>query len=113
MMPMKRMRTTTKALLGAGKASQRRKLRFDKPDVPLFSDAPTASLIRWPTEKQIMDVSRQLLKIGRMGIRSEADGDYFNSGDLAYQMQEIIRTTAELFKRGRRIRQKGRFDDSL
>ena len=107
------MRTTTKALLGAGKASGQRKPRFEKPEVPLFPETHAASLIRWPTEKQILDVSKQLLKIGRMGVRSEADGDYFNSGDLAYQMQEIIRTTAELFKRGQRIRQKGRFDDSL
>jgi hypothetical protein len=114
MMPMKRMQTTTKALLGAGhKASRRRKLRFDKPEVPMFPEVARASLIRWPTERQIMEVSKQLVKIGRMGLRSEASGDYFNSGDLAYQMQEIIRTTAELFHRGQRLRRKTRFDDSV
>jgi len=103
--PMKTMRTTTKALVGAGnKARQRRKLRFDNPNVPLFPEATNEGLIQWPTEKQIFDVSKQLAKISRMGIRSEASGDYFHSGELAYQMQEIIRATAALFERGRRIR---------
>lgn len=102
---MKTMRTTTKALVGAGnKARQRRKLRFDNPNVPLFPEATNEGLIQWPTEKQIFDVSKQLAKISRMGIRSEASGDYFHSGELAYQMQEIIRATAALFERGRRIR---------
>ena len=52
-----------------------------------------------------MDVSKQLARIAQMGIRSEASGDYFNSGELAYQMQEIIRDTAELFHRGQRLRE--------
>jgi hypothetical protein len=37
-----------------------------------------------------------------VGIRSEGNGDYFKSGDLAYQIQEIIGTTAELLKRCQR-----------
>jgi len=102
---MKRMRTTTKSLLRAGNnARQRRKLRFDHPPVPLFPEATNRGLIQWPTEKQIAEVSKRLAQIGQIGIRSEASGDYFNSGDLAYQMQEIIRATAELFQRGRRLR---------
>jgi hypothetical protein len=99
------MRTTTKTLLSAGNnARQRRKLRFGHPTVPRFPEATDQGLIQWPTEKQIMEVSKQLAKIGQIGLRSEAGGDYFNSGDLAYQMQEIIRATAELFQRGRRLR---------
>lgn len=102
---MKTMRTTTKALMSAGnKARGRRKLPFDPPTVPLFPEAPSQGLIQWPTEKQIQAVSKQLAEIGQIGLRSEASGDYFKSGDLAYQMQEIIRATAELFHRGRRIR---------
>ena len=104
-MPMKTMRTTTKTLMRAGnKARRRHGPRFDHPDVPAFPETANQGLIQWPTEKQVMDVSKQLAKIGQMGIRSEASGDYFNSGELAYQMQEIIRATAELFQRGRRIR---------
>ncbi len=38
------------------------------------------------------------------GHSLEASGDYFNSGDLAYQLQEIIRATAELFKKSQRIK---------
>ena len=96
-------RTTTKTLIGArNKTGQRRKLRLRNSSVPLFPEATYQSLIQWPTEKQIWDVSRKLAKISRMGLRSEAHGDYFSSGDLAYQMHEIIRATAELFERGRR-----------
>lgn len=37
-----------------------------------------------------------------MGIRSEAKGDYFHSGDLAYQIHEIIHATADLFQKSQR-----------
>ena len=104
---MKTMRTTAKALMGAGNhARRRRKPRFDNPSAPLFPEATNQGLIQWPTEKQISDVSKQLAKISRMGIRSEANGDYFYSGDLAYQMHEIILATAQLFERGQRLRRK-------
>jgi hypothetical protein len=80
------------------------KVRFADPNGSLFPAGPPQSLIQWPTEQQIQDVSRRLAKINRMGIRWEANGDYFNSGDLAYQLQEIIRSTAELFKKIQRIK---------
>jgi len=103
---MKTMRTTTRTLMNTGnKARQHHKPRFDSPDAPLFPEPANQGLIQWPTQKQIMDVSKQLARIARMGIRSEASGDYFNSGELAYQMQEIIRDTAELFHRGQRLRE--------
>jgi hypothetical protein len=60
--------------------------------------------IQWPTNQKIEEVSKRLLKIKQMGIRSEASGDYFNSGDLAYQMQEVIRATGELFQKIQRIK---------
>jgi len=102
---MKTMRTTTKRLMNAGnKARQQRKSRFDPRNAPLFPEPANQGLIQWPTEKQIMDVSKQLAKVAQMGIRSEASGDFFNSGDLAYQMQEIIRATADLFHKGQRLR---------
>jgi hypothetical protein len=36
-------------------------------------------------------------------MRQEGAGDYFNSGDLAYQLQEIIRAAAALLKKSQRI----------
>jgi hypothetical protein len=102
---MKTMRTTTKSLMSGGNNTRgHRKPRFETPAVPLFPETTRQGPIQWPTEKQVMEVSKQLAKIGQIGLRSEAKGDYFNSGDLAYQMQEIIRTTAELYQRGQRIR---------
>ena len=54
------------------------------------------SRIQWPTEKQLQAVSKQLTRICREGRRCERAGDYFNSGDTAFQLQEIIRATAQL-----------------
>ena len=106
---MKTMRTTTKS--GAGNNARRpRKPRFDKPNASLFPAATNQGLTQWPTEKQILDVSKRLAKIGRMGIRAEAHGDYFHSGDLAYQMHEIILATAQLFATGQRLRRKSNED---
>jgi hypothetical protein len=39
-----------------------------------------------------------------MGIRLETAGDYFSSGELAYQIQEILRATGELIKKSHRIK---------
>ena len=60
------------------------------------------SRIEWPTEQQMQDVSKYLTRIAREGRRCEMAGDYFMSGDLAYQMQEIIRLTRELLKKCQR-----------
>ena len=60
------------------------------------------SSIQWPTEQQIQRVSERLARMVEMGIRFEANGDYFKSGDLAYQIQQVIRTTAELLKKCQR-----------
>ena len=68
----------------------------------LFLVQGKQSSIQWPTEQQIHGVSVHLAQMVEVGICSEANGDYFKSGDLAYQIQEIIRTTAELFKRYQR-----------
>lgn len=79
------------------------KVRFDHSNMPQFQDGPRTNLIQWPSEQQILEVSKRLARINRIGIRWEASGDYFNSGDLAYQIQEIIRATDDLFKKSQRI----------
>jgi len=60
------------------------------------------SRIQWPTGQQMRDVSKHLARISREGIRRENGGDYFNSGDFAYRIQEIIRATDELLKKTQR-----------
>ncbi len=59
-------------------------------------------LIQWPAEEEFDDVASQLRQISRIGRSSEAGGDCFKSGDLAYQLREILRTTKELLKRSQR-----------
>jgi hypothetical protein len=89
-------------------------MRATRPgDILDLGDANTApfpvrskeSFIQWPTEREIWGVSEQLARIQRAGIRSEANGEYFKSGDLAYQMQEIIRATADLAKKSARTKE--------
>ena len=65
----------------------------------LFPERQTRSLIQWPTERQVEKVSASLARMVKVGMRWEAKGDYFASGDLAYQIQEIIRATEELLKK--------------
>jgi hypothetical protein len=59
--------------------------------------------IDWPTDEEMHEVSRRLAAMNKTGARWEAEGDYFNSGDLAYQLREIIRGTAELFRKTQRL----------
>jgi len=73
-------------------------------NVTLLPSKERQSRIQWATEQQIQEVSKQLTKINQVAIRSEADGDYFKSGDLAYQVREIIRATADLFKKSQRTK---------
>jgi len=80
------------------------KPRFDPGKVSLSPPRSEQSLIQWPTEEQLQEVSRKLVRMNQLGVRWEANGDYFNSGDLAYQIQEIIRTTDDLFKRSLRLK---------
>ena len=70
----------------------------------LFLARGKKSFIQWPTEREIQEVSTRLARIVQVGIRSEANGEYFKSGDLAYQLQEIIRGTAELLKKSQRAK---------
>ena len=68
-----------------------------------FSLRTDQSRIKWPTERELQQVSNTLVKVSRTGMRLEDAGDYFTSGDLAYQLQEILRATATLRKKSRRI----------
>ncbi len=89
---------------GIHRPRRTKRVRFVQPGTPLFPERIEQSLIQWPTEQQLQEVSKRLARISEKGIRWEAHGDYFNSGDLAYQLQEIIRATAELFKKCQRIK---------
>lgn len=60
------------------------------------------ALIQWPSAEELEEIGAQLRHISEIGIASEANGDYFTSGDLAYQLHEIVRTTRELLKRSLR-----------
>ena len=70
----------------------------------LFPERRKRSLIQWPTERQVQEVSARLARMVKVGLRWEAKGDYFASGDLAYQIQEIIRATEELLKKSGRLK---------
>jgi hypothetical protein len=77
-------------------------LDFGKANTAPYPVRSKESFIQWPSERDIEAVSTRLARIVQVGIRSEANGDYFKSGDLAYQIHEIIRATLELFKKSQR-----------
>ncbi len=78
--------------------------RILNPDPDLFPPAYKHAAIEWPTEQQIGEVARRLAAIRLQGAGFEAAGDYFNSGDLAYQLREIIHATAVLFGKSQRAK---------
>jgi hypothetical protein len=101
---MKTVHKTRKTKTNGQRA--RPKPRFDGSNGSIDSLFPVQTkqnLIQWPTGQQIQEVSKRLAQINRAGIRWEASGDYFSSGDIAYQLQEIIRATSDLFKKIQRI----------
>jgi len=79
-------------------------LNLGKANTAPYPVRSKASFIQWPSEREIEEVSRRLARIVQVGISSEANGDYFKSGDLAYQLQEIIRATAELSMKCKRAK---------
>jgi len=89
----------TKTRVGAAPES-----RLAHRQTPLLPARDRQSLIQRTTRQQIQEVSKKLASINQVAIRSEVKGDYFKSGDLAYQIQEIIRATAELFKKSQRAK---------
>jgi hypothetical protein len=81
-----------------------RELSFCHRSAPLLPPRDKRSFIQWTTDHQIQEVSKMLARIEQSALRLEVDGDYFKSGDLAYQIKEIIRATAELFKKSQRAK---------
>lgn len=85
---------------GSPNQSRRRgSLRHEDQTPAEFDTRTEQSRIRWPTTRELQRVSSTLAKVSRLGMRQEDAGDYFSSGDLAYQLQEIIRATAALLKK--------------
>ena len=75
------------------------------PEVPVVLPPDSQHRIQWMTDHQIQEVSTKLARIKQVAIRAEAAGDYFKSGEMAYQIQEIIQATAVLFTKSRRVRE--------
>ncbi len=76
--------------------------RLLNPERDLFPPIHNHAPIEWPTEGQIVEVGRRLAAIRQRGAGFEAAGDYFHSGDLAYQLREIIHATTVLFSKSQR-----------
>ena len=48
------------------------------------------SNIQWITDKELDRVSQDLRRLKRIGRRLEQHGDYFGSGNLAYQLRQVV-----------------------
>jgi len=103
-MTMKNTLVPSKPRIGSLNHARRRgRLRHSDRYTTGFLPRTDQSRIQWPTEQELQRVSNTLVKVSRTGMRQEDAGDYFTSGDLAYQLQEILRATATLLKKSRRI----------
>jgi hypothetical protein len=78
------------------------KPRLVDPNELLLAARQHTSRIRWPGARQLQEVSLKLARVVRIGRRAEAKGDYFKSGDLAYEIQQIILAAEDLLKKGQR-----------
>ena len=100
---MKTMQLSSKPRTGSLNHARRGRLSRGDGYDPGFASRTDRNRIQWPTAQELQRVSTTLAKVSRTGMRQEDAGDYFTSGDLAYQLQEILGATAALLKRARRI----------
>lgn len=81
-------------------------VKIAKPQLPQIEDREEPKpLLQWPADTLLRETTRNLLAIKNAGVEYESIGDYFNSGDLAYQLQEILRNIQELSRKTQRIRE--------
>ena len=105
-------RMITKGMTAAVKPSKAFVAIRSKPAVPQdakksvfdYAEDEPRSNIQWPNDDQIGSICARLRQVKKIGMENEGLGDHFSSGDLAYQVQEIIRSTDELFRKSLRVK---------
>lgn len=81
-------------------------IKIAKPPLPPIEDREDPHpLLQWPADAVLRETTRNLLAIKNAGMEYEHTGDYFNSGDLAYQLQEILRSIQDLCRKTQRLRE--------
>ena len=81
-------------------------VKVAKPQIVQIEDREEPKpLLQWPADTLLRETTRNLLAIKNAGVEYESIGDYFNSGDLAYQLQEILHNIQELSRKTQRIRE--------
>ena len=64
------------------------------------------SNIHWITDKELTLASQDLRGLKRIGRQLEQHGDYFGSGNLAYQLRQIVGEIRELMRGTSRVQRK-------
>ena len=102
------MNTASTLIQAGGRtvAKARRRTALRLPDREILGSPARRKLggIQWPADEQMRDVSRKLTHICLEGKCREGAGVCFQSGDLAFPMQEIIRATTRAFEESRRAK---------
>jgi hypothetical protein len=62
--------------------------------------------IRWISEKELAAASQDLRRLRRIGRQLEQDGDYFGSGNLAYQLRQIAAEIQALVRGAVRVQRR-------
>jgi len=89
---------------GKSEAMTKNNVKIVKALPPQFEDREEPKpLLQWPADSVLRETTRNLLAIKNAGVEYEGIGDYFNSGDLAYQLQEILHNIQDLTRKTQRI----------
>ena len=74
-------------------------------DEELATDV-VVSNIQWITNKELALASQDLRRLKRIGRQLEQQGDYFGSGNLAYQLRQIVADIQSLVRGTSRVQRR-------
>jgi hypothetical protein len=78
-------------------------------DTRSTGEAPATAMvsnIHWITDKELALASQDLRRLKRIGRQLERHGDYFGSGNLAYQLRQIVTEIQALMRGTSRVQRK-------
>jgi hypothetical protein len=78
-------------------------------DTRSLGEAPATAIvsnIQWITDKELALASQDLRRLKRIGRQLEQHGDHFGSGNLAYQLRQIVAEIHALMRGASRVQRR-------
>ena len=90
--------------------SSNRNSRLPRADTRSTNEEPAADVIvsniLWITDKELALASQDLRRLKRIGRQLEQLGDYFGSGNIAYQLRQIVAEIQALVRGASRVQRR-------